>query len=164
MEKKELKELLIKCWMTHDGMWFYHCQQECGMEITNKINKAAIRSMSRIEINRIVNMFKIGEIETFKDLQNLIKKTFELFKAEFMKFEYSFPSTNKMRFEMHKCFAYDGIKRIGVLDQYDCGIYDRIEGWFNSLNIKYKVTPEINGCLIHNTGECVRNYMFSFKE
>ena len=41
----ELKELLIKGWMTHDGMWFYHCLQECGIEKTNRINKAAIRAM-----------------------------------------------------------------------------------------------------------------------
>ena len=24
IDKNELKELLLKCWMTHDGMWFYH--------------------------------------------------------------------------------------------------------------------------------------------
>jgi len=28
LEKKELKELLNKNWMTHDAMWFYNCLQE----------------------------------------------------------------------------------------------------------------------------------------
>ena len=32
---------------------FYNCLKECGIEQTNKINKAAIRDMSAIEIKRI---------------------------------------------------------------------------------------------------------------
>ncbi len=32
LDKKEMKELLVKCWMTHDGLWFYHSLQECGIE------------------------------------------------------------------------------------------------------------------------------------
>jgi len=37
LEKDELKELLIKCWMSHDGMWFYHCLQKFGIEQANEI-------------------------------------------------------------------------------------------------------------------------------
>ena len=51
LKKNELKEILIKNWMTHDAMWFYHCLQECGIERTNKINKAAVRAMAMIEIS-----------------------------------------------------------------------------------------------------------------
>jgi|WetSurMetagenome_2_1015567.scaffolds.fasta_scaffold106307_2 hypothetical protein len=32
LEGRALKKLLIKCRMTHDAMWFYHCLQECGIE------------------------------------------------------------------------------------------------------------------------------------
>jgi hypothetical protein len=49
LEKDELKEILIKNWMTHDAMWFYHCLQECGINKTNKINKAAVRAMGIID-------------------------------------------------------------------------------------------------------------------
>ena len=48
IDKQELKKLLLKCWMTHDGMWFYHSMQEWGIEKTNKINKAAIQDRSRV--------------------------------------------------------------------------------------------------------------------
>jgi len=39
----ELTDLLNRCWMTHDGMWFYHCFQEFGIEKANYLNKAAIK-------------------------------------------------------------------------------------------------------------------------
>ncbi len=53
MREEQLKELLIKNWMTHDAMWFYHSVQEFGMEKTNVVNKAAVRSMAGVEIKRL---------------------------------------------------------------------------------------------------------------
>ena len=52
LANKEIAELLGKCWMTHDGMWFYHCFNELGIERANKLNKSAIRSLAPIEIAR----------------------------------------------------------------------------------------------------------------
>jgi hypothetical protein len=164
LNKKELKELLIKCWMTHDGMWFYHSLKECGIEKTNKINKAAIKSMAKIEIERIKKAFGLGKINTFKDLNDLIDKALEVFKADFMVFTYNFPRKNHLCCEMSKCFAFEGIKHIGAINKYECGIFNRIEGWFDSLNIKYEVKPKIEGCLMHTNRRCFRNYKFYFKE
>ncbi len=39
LSKEELKEILIKGWMTHDAMWFLHFLRKTGIETTNKINK-----------------------------------------------------------------------------------------------------------------------------
>ena len=66
-----------------------------------------------------------------------------------MKFSYDFSIENELHFEMHKCFAYEGMIRIGVLDDYICGIHDRIEGWIEGLGIKYEVSPQIDGCLMN---------------
>ncbi|MBK5093721.1 MAG: hypothetical protein JJE48_09430 [Actinobacteria bacterium] len=41
LETDELKELLVKCWMTHDGSWFYSCMREFGVEAANRLNKGA---------------------------------------------------------------------------------------------------------------------------
>ena len=164
IEKHDLKELLIKCWMTHDGMWFYHCLQECGIEKTNKINKAAVKSMAKIEIKRIQKIFEIDKIEKFKDLQNIMDKAMKVFKADFMEFRYTFPIKNQMYCEMSKCWAYDGIARMGVIDSYQCAIFARIEGWFEAMGINFNVDPQLNGCLMHTNGKCSRAYTFNFKD
>lgn len=39
-----------------------------------------------------------------------------------MKFDYIFPSDGACHIEMQECFAYDGIKKIGMIDKYRCGI------------------------------------------
>ncbi len=81
-----------------------------------------------------------------------------------MRFEYDFTVKNQLHCEMQNCWAYNGIKQIGVIDQYECGIFERIEGWFNCLNIDYDVTPQLEGCLMHSNGKCYRNYTFFFEK
>ena len=98
LEKKKLTELLNKCWMTHDGMWFFHSLQEVGIEKTNKINKAAIRSLAPLEIKRIKEFLGIGEkdIRTFEDFRNFFLIASEIFIPDFMNATMSFPKKNVM--------------------------------------------------------------------
>ena len=130
LNKSELKEVLIKNWMTHDAMWFHHCLQECGIERTNKINKAAVRAMGMIEIKRIQKALGIDKVETFGDFKLLSDATWSIVKGEFMRFSYSYPSRNILRGDFENCFAYDGIKQLGAIEQYQCGIFERIYGWY----------------------------------
>ena len=162
LDKSELRELLIKGWMTHDAMWFANCMQECGIEKTNKINKAAVKSMAMIEVKRIKKAMGLDDINNFQDLKSLIENGFEIIKGDFMKFNISFPEENLMIWEISDCFAYQGLKKMGAINDYVCGIFDRADGWFDSLGIKYSVTPEINGCLLYKTGKCFREYRFTF--
>jgi hypothetical protein len=162
LKKNELKEILIKNWMTHDAMWFFHCYQECGIDRTNKINKAAIRSMAAIEIRRIKKAVGMDKVETFEDLKSLVDSAFDTLTGDFMDFTYSFPSANVLHGEWKNCFAYDGIKRLGIIDRYQCGILERIYGWFDGLGIKYSVAPQVEGCMMHTDGKCFRDITFNF--
>jgi len=162
LKKDEFKEILIKNWMTHDAMWFYHCLQECGIERTNKINKAAIRSMAAIEIKRIQKAVGIDKVKTFEDLKVIVNTAFTVLTGDFMDFNYSFPSENALHGEWKNCFAYNGVKQLGVLDRYQCGIMERVCGWFDGLGIKYSVSPPMAGCMMHTDGKCFRNFTFNF--
>ena len=162
LNKTDLKELLTKNWMTHDAMWFYHCFKECGIEKTNNINKAAVRSMAIIEIRRIKKAIAIDRVETFERFKGFMDAVCNIVKAEFMKFDYSFPSDGVCHIEMQECFAYDGIKKIGLIDKYQCGIFERFKGWFDGLGIKYSVAPQIAGCMMHTNGKCFRDFELKF--
>lgn len=164
LERDELKELLSKNWMTHDGMWFYHCLQECGIEKTNRINRAAARSLAGIEVKRIQKAFGLDQVGTFAQVRELIAAIFAVVKAEFMKFAYTFPGGNVVRLEMDRCFAYEGMKRLGVAAEYECGIFERIEGWFAAAGLSFSVRPEVKGCLMHTQGSCVREITFHLAE
>jgi hypothetical protein len=163
LEKDELKELLNKGWMTHDAMWFYHCLEELGIEKTNKINQAAIKSMAAIEIKRYQKALGGRPINTFDEMVQFFKTVMEIVSGNFMKYAFSFPEKNLIHAEWQSCFAYEGMKGLGVADRYECGIMLRIEIWFDTLGIKYIVTPKVTGCLMHTDGQCFRDYRFFFE-
>ena len=137
LEKKELKELLNKGWMTHDAMWFYNCLQECGIEKTNKINKAAVRGMAAVEIKRISKALGSPQIETFDQFKRFFDLAMQIATGDFMKYAYTITAKNVLHAEWKSCFAYDGIKALGVIDRYECGIMLRIDTWLDTLGIKY---------------------------
>ncbi|MEW5914584.1 MAG: DUF6125 family protein [Thermodesulfobacteriota bacterium] len=158
----ELKELLLKCWMTHDGMWFMHCLQECGMERTNRINLAAIRSLAAIEVKRVVQALELPPANSPEGVRALAEGMFDVVKGEFMDFSYHFTPEGVLHFDMRGCFAHDGMKRLGVLGQYECGIFHRVQCWFEALGLKYRVTPEVIHCMMPEQGRCFREYQFDF--
>ncbi len=157
LSQKETIDLLNKCWMTHDGMWFFHCLQEFGIDVTNKLNKAAIKSLSSIEIQRIRNALGLDKtIDNFYDFKMFFEEASKLMIPDFMNATFSFPEENKMEwvFTQGKCFAYAGVKRLGVIDKYECGVMHRIKCWLEELGIKNNFNPEINNCLMHHRGDC----------
>ncbi len=164
VEGNELKELLVKNWMTHDAMWLYNCVREFGMEKTNVVNKAAVRSMGAIEGKRLKKALGIDRIETFGQFKEFYTGAMETVLVDFMKSSFSFPGHNLVHGEWKSCFAYDGLTKYGMIDQYQCGIMDRVEGWFDGLGIAYSVAPRVDGCMMHTEGRCYRDYTFEFPE
>ena len=162
LSKEDLKEILNKNWMTHDAMWFYNCLQEFGIVKTNKINKAAIRSMAAIEIKRIQKVFGIEQINTFDEFKSFFDTAMEIATGRFMKYKYSMVDKNLMQGQWDSCFAYEGVKALGVIDRYECGVMLRIDTWLKTLGIKFEVQPQVNGCIMHTNGKCLFLYRFFF--
>ena len=164
LETKTLKELLIKCWMTHDAMWFYHCLQECGIEKTNRINRAAVKAVAAMESRRLKKAIGVDQFETFSEFWKFFQTAMSTFTGDFMKYSFKSKEMNRISAIWHRCFAYEGIKALGVIDQYECGIMARVEGWFDTLGVRYEVEPKVTGCMMHTEGRCYRDYTFFFEK
>ena len=159
--KREIRDLLGKGWLTHDGMWFYHTYQELGVDKANKLNKAAIRSLAPIEIKRVKKALGIGgeKIGTFEELKNFMLEALEMTLpgSVFERFRFRASSKDLLHWEWEsgECFAYKGMKQIGIIDGYRCGVMYRIECWLEALGIKYSIDPKIDKCMMHEKGACL---------
>lgn len=160
LSKSDIRDLLGKGWLTHDGMWFYHTSRELGMEKANKINKAAISALAPIEVKRMLGVLGVGEeeIDSMEDLKSLMLAGLEITlpRSVFSRVHFSYPGGDVISWEWDEgeCFAYKGMKQIGVIDEYSCGVMFRIECWLRALGVKYEIEPVIEGCLMHETGSC----------
>ena len=159
--KREIRDLLGKGWLTHDGMWFYHTYQEFGIEKANKLNKAAIQSLAPIEIKRVKKALGIGgeKIGTFEELKDFMLEALEMTlpNSVFERFRFRASSKDLLHWEWEsgECFAYKGMKQIGIIDGYRCGVMYRIECWLEALGIKYSIDPKIDKCMMHEKGACL---------
>ncbi len=159
--KREIRDLLGKGWLTHDGMWFYHTYQEFGVEKANKLNKAAIRSLAPVEIKRVQKALGIGggKIGSFEELKDFMLEALEVIlpNSVFKKFRFRASSKDLLHWEWEsgECFAYKGMKQIGIIDGYRCGVMYRIECWLEALGIKYSIDPKIDKCMMHEKGACL---------
>ncbi|MBN1636840.1 MAG: hypothetical protein JW920_10015 [Deltaproteobacteria bacterium] len=167
VDRKALIELLNKNWMTHDGMWFLHCFMEYGIEKANQINKSAIQSLALMEIPRVKKALgmKDVEVDTFETFKQFVQGAFELGIPDFMNARMSFPERNVLHWEFkdNECFAYKGMKRIGAIDKYECGVIYRVMCWIDTLGISYSINPEPKKCLMLVDGKCSGDFMLKLK-
>lgn len=75
---------------------------------------------------------------------------------DFMNLRFDFPEENKIkwRFDRGKCFAHEGVNRLGVIDRYECGVLYRIQCGLEAFKIDHRFSPGIDKCLMHLNGDC----------
>ncbi len=149
--------------MTHDAMWFAHAVQELGIKKANQLNRSAVHDMAAVEAKRVSKLLGLSGVSTPEDLRRFVDAAIELVIPDFMDFtvEWSSDATS-MRFAITKCFAFDGVSMLGVVAEYECGIYDRIYGWLDAFGIDYQVTPSGPQCLMQHSSRCERQIDMSF--
>ena len=163
LNKNELKELLIKCWMTHDGAWFLSSYLHLGIKVANKLNKASIKILSELEMKRIQQArgLDFKNLNSISEIKNIMDDIFSVLKGEFMHFSYNIIGKNRIRWKIDKCFAYEGMKRLGIQEEYECGVIYRVCCWLDAMGIDYKLEPKVKKCLLNSqelcTGEIVIN-------
>ncbi len=159
IEKAALRDYLGKSWLTHDGMWFYNTALMAGIETANRLNKAAIKSMAPLEMQRTRKL--IGGLSAAPDFDEYLaffRNALELVLPASVgaRFALGSPSRNLLRWEWAKgeCFAFTGIRTAGFIDGYECGVIYRIGCWLEALGVSFRITPEIGKCMMHEKGFC----------
>ena len=116
--------------------------------------------MAPIEMDRMKRLVGITreKLDTFDGLVQFMLAALELTLPDsvFTKFHFTPSAGNviRWRWERFQCFAYKGMKQIGVIDGYRCGVMHRIECWLEALGVRYSIRPVIEGCLMHEKGVC----------
>ena len=161
---QEVKDFLGKGWLTHDGMWFYHTCLDCGIQAANRLNRKAIRTLSAIEMARAKRVLGVaeGDLDNFAGLRDFMHDSLELIlpASIFSRADFTSRDPNVIHWEWEdgECFAYKGMQQLGVLDEYLCGVIFRIQCWLENLGIPYEVEPEIEKCIMHETGSCAGDF------
>jgi hypothetical protein len=168
--KDELRELLGKGWLTHDGAWFLSVAGELGMEAANRFNKAAIKGMAPFETRRTMKVLEVEpeDLQDMKGIAGFVTAGLGLIMPDSVitRLLFDFPGENVMHWEWEpgECFAYKSMKQMGQRDAYECGVIYRIECWVESLGIDVEVKPRPVKCLMNECGQCAGVFVFSLTD
>ncbi len=165
LDKEQLRQLLIRCWMTHDAMWLGGAVQTVGIETANALNRAAVRMTAATETRRLRRLIGLSAVEDLDDVRWFFEQALSVFIGDFMEFDWEWSAaSDEMRIDMTRCFAFEGVTRLGIADTYECGIYERIYGWLDELGVDYEAAPDSALCLQHHEGRCSRVFRLTMRE
>ena len=165
--KEEIRDLLGKGWLTHDGAWFFSVCNEYGVKEANRLNKTAIKSMVPFEVQRLKQIMAFDErqLTNVTEIVKFMEEGMRLILPESVLSKYHFnielPNILQWECEKDECFAYKGMSRMGVIDGYECGVMYRIECWFESLGLKFESNVKLDNCHMHTRGRCRGQYKFN---
>jgi len=148
------KALLIKGWMSHDARWFMAVAKHFGMDAANRLNQFVCRELGQVEMKRFKKSLALQSLKNINEYLNLKKAALSLYGSGLT--EYEIKTLDDQTYEMHmkRCFAYEHIIKAGIKDQYECGIFARLQGWIDALGYKHELIPPLGKCMMVLGKEC----------
>ncbi|NVM26198.1 MAG: hypothetical protein HWN70_09850 [Desulfobacterales bacterium] len=130
LNREELRDILIRNWMTHDSLWYGEVASRFGMGEASPMNLRVCRSLGRIECKRLMRMVGASPPRDMVEYRELFEVGKQVLFPDFAEIRIEYPGSDSQVFNVLDCFAHRGMEKAGVLPDYECGIFERIEGWF----------------------------------
>lgn len=148
------KDLLIKGWMSHDARWFMAVTQHFGIDAANRLNQFVCREIGRVEMKRYMKTLALSLPKDMGEHLNLTQVAMSIYGHGLA--EYEIKVLNQQSYEVHMkgCFAYENIVKAGIKDQYECGIFARIQGWIDAQGLEHELKPALGKCVMVSGKEC----------
>ncbi len=163
LNREELRDILIRNWMTHDSLWYGEVASRFGMTEASPMNLRVCKKLGKIEYRRLMKMVGVSTPSNMVDYRELFELGKKVFFPDFMNVQIKYLEDDLQVFRVLDCFAYKGMKEAGVIDDYECGIFERIEGWFEAMDLMYTLTPELSRCLKLKGDDCTITVKFNFE-
>jgi hypothetical protein len=126
------------------------------------MNLRVCRKLGQIEFSRLIKMVEASPPKDMTQYRELFELGQQAFFPDFMHVQIAYPSHNTQVFHVFDCFAHRSMEKAGLLPDYECGIIERIEGWFDAMGLKYARTPDLSHCLKFIGNECKVTVQFHF--
>lgn len=151
---EEREALLVKCWMSHDARWFMAVTAEFGLETANRLNKIAVHETGKAEVRRIARALQLTPVRGLDDYLVVQELLISLLGPHLLDYEVTSASDRAFQINVERCFAHENAQRAGIAHDYDCGIFPRVTGWLEALELHHELKPPLARCLKGQGQEC----------
>jgi hypothetical protein len=157
------KDLLIKGWMSHDARWFMAVAERFGIDAANRLNQFVCRELGRVEMKRFMSTLNLSPPKNLDEHLNLKRAAISLYGPDLIEYRIKILDHQSYQMDLQKCFAHENIVKAGIKDQYECGIFARLQGWIDAQGLEHKIFPALGKCMKVSGEECSYTIELRFK-
>jgi hypothetical protein len=140
--------------MSHDARWFMAVAEHFGMQHANRLNQKVARDLGRVEMKRFMKALDLSSSRNMKEYLNLKKAALSMFGPDLVDYEIKILDHQSYEMHLQRCFAHENIVRAGIKDEYECGIFSRLQGWIDAQGLEHELTPPLAQCMKVLGKEC----------
>lgn len=148
--------------MTHDALWYGEVARKFGMADASPMNLRICRKLGQIEYGRLMKLTGASKPNNMDEYRQLFEMGREVFFPDFITAEIEYADEETKVFRIIDCFAHKGMEKAGLLPDYECGIFERIEGWFDAMGLEYTRSPDLSRCMKFRGQDCRVSIKFHF--
>ena len=156
------KDLLIKGWMSHDARWFSAVREHFGIDAANRLNQTVCRELGRVEMKRFMKALALSPAKDLEEYLTFKEAALSLYGSGLAEYEIKTLDDQSYKMHLKRCFAYENIVKAGIKDQYECGIFARLQGWIDAQGLGHELTPTLGKCMKVLGGECCYTVTLQF--
>lgn len=156
LSQEEREGFLRTAWLSHDARWYAAALEEFGPGVANRLNRRAIRTAAAVEAKRLHRALGLSPVATAYEFLEFAEFGRELVVGDMVEMAMEVHSDSAYEVRVTRCFAADQISRAGLAGTYECGIFDRIEGWHEGLGVPLAESVPTTICLLANGQACSR--------
>ena len=156
------KDLLVKGWMSHDARWFMAVAENFGIDAANRLNQFVCRGIGRVEMKRFMKSLSLSPPKDMEEYLNLKKAALSLYGSDLAEYEIKILDHQSYQMHLKRCFAHENIVRAGIKDEYECGIFARLQGWIDAQGLGHELTPPLGKCMKVLGEECCYTVTLQF--
>jgi hypothetical protein len=148
------KDLLIKGWMSHDARWYMAVAEHFGISHANHLNQIVARELGGVEMKRFMKALNLSPSRSMEEYLNLKKAALSMFGHNLVDYEIKILNHQLYEMQLKRCFAHENIVKAGIKDEYECGIFSRLQGWIDALGLEHELSPPLSRCMKVLGKEC----------
>jgi hypothetical protein len=140
--------------MSHDARWFMAVAEHFGIEAASRLNQKVARDLGRVEMKRFMKALNLSPARNMEEYLNIKKAALSLFGPDLVEYEIKILDNQSYAMQLRRCFAHENIVKAGIKDEYECGIFTRLQGWIDAQGLEHELTPALGKCMMVLGKEC----------
>lgn len=133
-----------------------------GIDAANRLNQIVCREIGRVEMKRFMKSLSLSPPKDMEEYLNLKKAALSLYGSDLAEYEIKILDHQSYQMHLKRCFAYENIVRAGIKDEYECGIFARLQGWIDAQGLGHELTPPLGKCMKVLGEECCYTVTLQF--